>query len=205
MAKIRKRTWTNSKGEQTAWITDYFDQNGKRHIKTFERQRDAKAWLDETQHEVKQGVHTPENASITVAEAADLWLDRCRLLVDQSKRERSTYQQYRAHRDHIVASSIGRVTLAKLSKPSVTLFCDELLNKGMSPATARKVLTSLKTLIAAAQDRGYVAQNVAATVRFEKSDRRSKPVIPSKEEVRLIIEHAGKWRHHRGAYRAALK
>jgi len=34
MAKIRKRTWTNSKGEQTAWIADYFDQDGKRHIKT---------------------------------------------------------------------------------------------------------------------------------------------------------------------------
>jgi hypothetical protein len=35
MAKIRKRTWTNSKGEQTAWIADYFDQDRKRHIKTW--------------------------------------------------------------------------------------------------------------------------------------------------------------------------
>jgi integrase len=194
MAKVRKRTWSNAKGEQTAWIADYFDQDGKRHIKTFKRERQAKAWLVEAQHEVTQGVHTPASASITIAEAADLWLERCRLLVEQGKREHSTYQQYASHRDHIVESLIGPVKLAKLTKPTVTLFCDELLDKGMSLPTARKVLTSLKTLIAAAQDRGYVAQNVAATVRFEKSDRRSKPVIPSKEEVRLIIEHAGKWR-----------
>src|SRR4029077_17103442 len=72
--------------------------------------------------------------------------------------------------------------------------CDELLNKGMRLPTARKVLKSFKALIAAAQNRGYVAQNVAATVRFESDDGRSRPVIPSKEEVRLIIEHAGKWR-----------
>jgi hypothetical protein len=25
MAKVRKRTWTNTKGGQTAWIVDYFD------------------------------------------------------------------------------------------------------------------------------------------------------------------------------------
>jgi hypothetical protein len=24
MAKVRKRTWTNKAGEQTAWIADYF-------------------------------------------------------------------------------------------------------------------------------------------------------------------------------------
>ena len=77
MAKVRKRTWTNSKGEQTAWIADYFDQAGKRHIKTFERERDARAWLTETLVSVKQGTHTPESASITVAEAANLWIEKC--------------------------------------------------------------------------------------------------------------------------------
>jgi hypothetical protein len=35
MAKVRKRTWTRKAGPQTAWIADYFDQAGKRHIKTF--------------------------------------------------------------------------------------------------------------------------------------------------------------------------
>jgi hypothetical protein len=54
MAKVRKPTWQNRKGEQTAWIADYFDQAGKRHIKTFERKKDADAWLAETKIELKQ-------------------------------------------------------------------------------------------------------------------------------------------------------
>ena len=35
---VRKRTWKNAKGEpQTAWVVDYVDQKGKRHIKTFKK------------------------------------------------------------------------------------------------------------------------------------------------------------------------
>ena len=37
---VRKRTWATSKGEQKeAWIVDYTDQNGERHIETFARKR----------------------------------------------------------------------------------------------------------------------------------------------------------------------
>jgi hypothetical protein len=62
MAKVPKRTWTNREGEQTAWVADYFDQAGKRHIKTFERKLDAEAWLVTTRGEVARGTHTPESA-----------------------------------------------------------------------------------------------------------------------------------------------
>ena len=101
MAKVRKRTWTSGKGKQTAWVADYFDKDGKRHIKTFAREREAKAWLVAAQGEVARGVHTPENASITVAEAAELWVGKGEL----EKLERSTLRQYRNHVDlHIVPS-----------------------------------------------------------------------------------------------------
>ena len=37
---VRKRTWTTSQGERKeAWIVDYFDQDGDRHIRTFARRR----------------------------------------------------------------------------------------------------------------------------------------------------------------------
>ena len=33
---VRKRTWTTSKGERKeAWIVDYSDQDGDRHIRSF--------------------------------------------------------------------------------------------------------------------------------------------------------------------------
>jgi hypothetical protein len=36
MAKVRKRLWGDGK---SAWVADYFDQNGRRHIKTFRPRR----------------------------------------------------------------------------------------------------------------------------------------------------------------------
>ena len=45
MAKVRKRTWRNKAGEQTAWIADYFssgpDGKPRRHIETFKTKKDA--------------------------------------------------------------------------------------------------------------------------------------------------------------------
>jgi integrase len=38
---VRKRTRKNSRGEKEAWIVDYRDQQGARHIHTFARKKDA--------------------------------------------------------------------------------------------------------------------------------------------------------------------
>ena len=42
---VRKRTWKPKDGkEQQRWVVDYVDQHGKRHIKTFDRKKDADAY-----------------------------------------------------------------------------------------------------------------------------------------------------------------
>ena len=41
---VRKRTWTTAKGEpREAWVVDYRDRQGDRHIETFDRKKDADA------------------------------------------------------------------------------------------------------------------------------------------------------------------
>lgn len=166
MAKVRKRIWTNSKGEQTAWIADYFDQAGKRHIKTFPTRRKATAWLVTTSGEVARGVHTPENASITVAEAAELWIEKGKL----ENLERSTLRQYRNHVDLHIVPLLGTVKLARLSALAIEAFRDDLLRRGSRPM-ARKVLASLKSTLGEAQRRGLVAQNAAQPVRVDVKKR----------------------------------
>jgi integrase len=74
MASVRKRTWTTTKGiEKSAFVVAY-THKGKQHLKTFPTKREATAWRAEMQHEVKEGIHTPATASITVAEAGAAWL-----------------------------------------------------------------------------------------------------------------------------------
>ena len=49
---VRKRTWTTAKGEQReAWIVDYRDRQGDRHIETFARKKDADAKHAEVERE----------------------------------------------------------------------------------------------------------------------------------------------------------
>jgi integrase len=166
MATVRKRKWTNKDGEQVAWIADYFDQEGKRHIKTFDKKKDADAWLLTTRGEVARGVHTPENASITVAEAAKLWIAKGEL----DKLERSTLRQYGNHVKLHINPLIGGTKLARLSTPAIEAFRDELLKKG-SRAMARKVLASVKSILGEAQRRGLVAQNASQPVRVDVKRR----------------------------------
>src|SRR6516165_10437584 len=94
MASIRKRVWTSPRGvERSAWVVDYFDQAGKRRLKTFPTKKEADAWAITALHEVKQGVHTPASASITIERAGELWIEHC----EAGGLERSTIRQRRQH------------------------------------------------------------------------------------------------------------
>ena len=64
MASIRKRTWTSGGETRTAWVANYNDQGGKRHLKTFGTKKTADAWLVAARGEVAQGVHAAASASI---------------------------------------------------------------------------------------------------------------------------------------------
>jgi len=150
MSSIHKVRWTSGGKEKTAWAVDYFDQDRKKRRRTFKTQREAKEWDITAQGEIKAGKHTPDSKSITVIEAMRVWLDRCTLRIGldgDEKLEWSTVRQYDSHVVHIAKSSIAAVKLSRLSMPMVEAFKDELLGKGVSSATARKILTSLKVAI----------------------------------------------------------
>jgi integrase len=185
---VRKRTWTTRRGEQkTAWVVDYVDRAGDRHIETFERKREADAYHATVRVDVAKGVHTPSSKSITIADAANDWLAR----VEGDGRERTTIAQYRQHVNLHIAPRIGNVKLAALTTPSVEKFRDDLV-RDMSRPMARKVLGSLKSLLKDAKRRGNVAQNVAAdtTVKAMARSRRKLQAgvdFPLPAEVRNML------------------
>ena len=193
---VRKRTWTTADGEErTAWVVDYKDGAGKRRLKTFSRKKDADAWAPQTAVDVRKGVHTPESESVTVAEAAKLWLSRAEL----EGRERSTCEQYRQHVELHINPLIGGTKLARLTTPAVEGIRDKLVGT-MSRPMAKKVLGSLKSILTEAQRRGLVAHNAASPVKIEIAGRHKRKLkvgedIPTKGEAQRIIEAAqGRWR-----------
>jgi integrase len=201
---VRKRIWRNRDGSQgEAWVVAYADQAGKRHIKSFDRKRDADAYHGSVSTDLHAGVHVPDSQSITVAEAGRLWLESC----EAAGLERSTMYQYREHLVLHITPFIGATKLSRLTTPMARAFEDKLA-LARSPAMARKVRVSLSAILSDAQERGLIGQNVVRNLRARRqrgkearADKRQKGKlkigvdIPSPDEIRAIIAHLdGRWR-----------
>ncbi|MDX0487662.1 tyrosine-type recombinase/integrase [Sinorhizobium medicae] len=201
---VRKRTWTTPKGvEKSAWVVDYFDMAGKRRLKTFTKKKDADAFAATAKVEVREGVHVADSASATIEEAGKLWLASARA----AGLERATIEDYERHlRMHIVPH-IGASKLPSLSIAKIRSFEDQLREAGRSAAMIKKVLVSLGSLLADAQERGLVARNVVRDMkgrrgngekRQEKRQKGRLKVgidIPTREEVKALVGIlTGRWR-----------
>jgi integrase len=201
---VRKRRWTNAKGETSeSWVVDYTDGQGVRRLKTFRLKKEADGFAATAHVEVRDGVHVADAASTTVLQAGRLWI----AAKDRAGRERSTIDQYRQHLDLHIGPLIGNTRLNALTLPALRQFEERLLDEGRSPAMVRKVVVSLGSLIADAQERGLVARNVVREMRGRRgsSDRRAEKRakgrlrvgvdIPAPGEVKAIVGVLrGRWR-----------
>src|SRR3954452_16243509 len=77
MASVRKRTWVSGGEEKSAWLVAYRDSNKARRFETFPTKKQADSRRKEIENELVRGVHTAKSVSITVSEAATIWLERC--------------------------------------------------------------------------------------------------------------------------------
>jgi integrase len=179
---VRKRKWITRTGEQReAFVVDYRDGDGDRVLKTFEKKKDADAFHATAKVEVGRGEHITPSKSETVAEAAERWIKR----VEADGRERTTVRQYRQHINLHIRPRIGPIRLANLTTARVETFRDELL-ADLSRPMARKVLTSLKSILKVAK-RSHVAASVS--IGREKRAPRLEvgKDIPSTAEIKRLL------------------
>jgi integrase len=149
-------------------------------------------------------VHVAPSQSVTVREAAESWITAGQA----AGLERSTIKQYREHVDQHIAPLIGRVKLSNLNAPTVRKFEDKLRAAGRSSAMVRKILTSLGSILADAQEQGLAARNAVRDLRRNRkrgkehhAEKRQKGKlkigvdIPTPDEIKAIIANASaRWR-----------
>src|SRR5262249_6965556 len=183
---VRKREWTTNKGEdREAWIVDYADQDGDRHIRTFAKKKEADAYHATVKVDVRQGIHTAPSKSRTVAEAGEAWIKSA----EADGLEQSTLRQYRQHLHLHILPRLGREKVAELRPRRIEVFRDELLAK-LSRPMARKVLTSFKSLLRAGKH-----VHVAADVSIKRRKRDEHKLeegrdIPSPAEIKRLVATA---------------
>ena len=91
---VRKRIWTTLKGvEKEAWVVDYVDQARQAPPEVLREKEGGDNFAATANVEVRAGIHTADSASITVAEAGQLWIETG----ERAGLERSTLDAYRQH------------------------------------------------------------------------------------------------------------
>lgn len=184
MATIKQRFWGGDDGKQNmAWRFSYTDAQGKRHKPQFPTKREAEAYRDEVLPAVRKGTHVPDSSSITLAEAGERWLTQREL----DGVEDTSLASYRSRfRLHLKPRAIASEKLSRIIRPMVVALKTEL-QTDLSPAMARKCMTTLKMILNHAIEEGTAAVNIAATVKFKKSARPKQVVITTKEDLKTLI------------------
>jgi integrase len=153
----------------------------------------------------RAGMHTADSKSVTVAKAAELWLESC----EGAGLERASTVAYRQVADLHITPILGELRLSQLTVPLVRGFEDRLRRDGRSPAMVRRARRLLGAILADAQERGLVAQNVVYSLRKNRHSRRADGNgklkagvdIPAPAEMRAIV---GKLETTAGRHRAVL-
>jgi hypothetical protein len=132
---VRKRKWVTRSGEEReAWVVDYADQHGERHIETFAKKKEADARHAEVKVDVKAGVHVAPSKSVNVKEAGESWIKAA----EAHGLERATIKQYREHVEQHIVPFIGAMKLSEISAQTVRKFEDKLRDNGRSPARSAR-------------------------------------------------------------------
>ena len=184
---IRKRVWTTSEGTQkSAWQVSYCNRDGKRRSSQFILKRDADAFDLRVRQELALGIHTADADSITVSDAVDQWIVKSQI----HNLERSTVNSYqRIARLHVIPF-LGSYRLTQLNGPMLQSYLDKLLVSRSTAMTAKAVST-LSMIVAEAQRRGQIAQNIVLGVKVGRSKRQKKQVeIPTADELKRMLAAA---------------
>jgi integrase len=199
---VRRRKWKTSKGEEReAWVVRY--GSGKdRHIATFDRKKEADDYHAKVRVDRAQGIHIAPSQSITVEEAGRLWIEAG----EAAGLERTTLDTYRSYLDFHVLPFLANVKLSTLTVTAVKEFQNKLRLDGRSHDMMKRTTRALGAILAEAQERGKVAQNVVRSLKQgrrgkdRQAERRAKGKlrvgvdIPSPAEIDAILGAAGQWR-----------
>lgn len=152
------------------WYARYYDPDGQRHAKTFDRRVDAVRFMAQVETSKITGAYMdPARAKITLGAWADKWL------ATQGHLKPSTRARYEGILTKHVLPRWGRVPLGKISHADVAEWVSGIR---LAPASVQYVHRVLALVLELAVRDGRISRNPAVGVRLPKTTRSEKVFLP---------------------------
>lgn len=178
-----------TKAGKARWIARYRDHTGKEHSKSFDTQREAKAWVSAQTDAMRRGEWIdPAHGTTTMRQLAEAWEVQARNDATRLSRHSLTINL-----GPLSGMRIGDVT------PTDVRAWIGLLQHGrpwadgarLAPNTIALSLGQLKTMLRQAEDDGLITRNPAAKVRAAKPTTTvTLADIPTPLQVSQLIDAA---------------
>jgi integrase len=171
---------------------DFRDQQGKKRLKTFDTKREAVAYEKDVLAQVSKGEYLPPSSK-TVKEIAETWLGR---KLDAKNYKRSSLETWKNHINGFINVELGAFPASRIDGNVEAIETATLAwTARVSPATAKKIRTTLTAVLDLAVRYKFIKQNPtrqAERVKLQTADEDAIEVRPeevyTKSEVRRLLE-----------------
>ncbi|MGV3114087.1 tyrosine-type recombinase/integrase [Corynebacterium freneyi] len=173
------------RGGRVRWIGRYRGLDGKERSKSFEKRRDAVAWVAEKKRDLRRGDWIdPAEQKITIGELA-----RERTMMARTTNTKATRRFFEANLGPLAGAAIGTVRASHMREWHSMLRNGRPWQSGsLSPATIDGLTVQMRTLMKQAVADGLISRSPAAGLERVGRDVVVMPRdIPTPEEVGRLI------------------
>ena len=183
MAKVFKRKWKNSKGEQTGWAITYSDTFGKRKIESgFDTKVEAEKALAKKLQEIENGAYVDVKKTLTFKELAQKYIKYHEVYLKES-----TYDTYTGFLNVHILPVIGEMKIIEITKSTINEYIRlKQENTNLSNCTINKHIVLIKSILNHAVENGWIAKNLTLGAKKLKEERIERQFLTQKEVLSLI-------------------
>lgn len=184
MACITEKKYGNGKVRR---VIDFYDQHGKRRIKTLPdgiTKKKEKEILREIESQVEKGIYLSREKTPSFKQVAEDWLK-----YKEPNIRLSTYQQYSGHVKNHLAPYFGNTPIPRINFDSIEKFMSHCTNNGVIPPTLRKFLVTLGQIFKYSVRKRYCDYNPVRDIEKPKVTAKKHIEVLKPEEIRALLKH----------------
>ena len=195
MARRLKGEGSLYQTKDKTWVCQYYDADGKRRTKRFQRKADGRDFLDNLHQTASPQTDTRlPGQAVNHGNTVGSWMDQWLETYARPTVKLSTYCSYEMMTRVHVKPSLGDILLVKLDPVTLQEFFNQKYSNGkttgeggLSAKTLRNLRNLFHLALEQARKNGLIQTNLVEGVRLPKEQKREMRVLSREEQRRLML------------------